>query len=31
MLRFAGERVDGTTLGQCGPRTIATYAEIFWG
>ncbi len=25
MLRFAGERVDGTTLGQCGPRTIATY------
>jgi F420-dependent oxidoreductase-like protein len=25
MLRFAGARVDGTTLGQCGPRTIATY------
>ncbi len=25
MLRFAGERVEGTTLGQCGPRTIATY------
>lgn len=25
MLRFAGERVQGTTLGQCGPRTIATY------
>ncbi len=25
MLRFAGARVEGTTLGQCGPRTIATY------
>ena len=25
MLRFAGERLAGTTLGQCGPRTIATY------
>lgn len=25
MLRFAGARVQGTTLGQCGPRTIATY------
>ena len=25
MLRFAGERVAGTTLGQCGPRTIANY------
>ncbi len=25
MLRFAGARVDGTTLGQCGPRTIANY------
>jgi alkanesulfonate monooxygenase SsuD/methylene tetrahydromethanopterin reductase-like flavin-dependent oxidoreductase (luciferase family) len=25
MLRFAGERVEGTTLGQCGPRTIANY------
>ncbi len=25
MLRFAGERAQGTTLGQCGPQTIATY------
>ena len=25
MLRFAGERAAGTTLGQCGPRTIASY------
>jgi F420-dependent oxidoreductase-like protein len=25
MLRFAGARVEGTTLGQCGPRTIANY------
>ncbi|MCA8927820.1 MAG: TIGR03564 family F420-dependent LLM class oxidoreductase [Alphaproteobacteria bacterium] len=25
MLRFAGGRVQGTTLGQCGPRTIARY------
>ena len=25
MLRFAGSRLQGTTLGQCGPRTIATY------
>ena len=25
MLRFAGARVAGTTLGQCGPRTIANY------
>ncbi len=25
MLRFAGARVQGTTLGQCGPRTISTY------
>jgi F420-dependent oxidoreductase-like protein len=25
MLRFAGERAQGTTLGQCGPRTIASY------
>ena len=25
MLRFAGARVQGTTLGQCGPRAIATY------
>jgi F420-dependent oxidoreductase-like protein len=25
MLRFAGERLEGTTLGQCGPRAIATY------
>lgn len=25
MLQFAGERVDGTSLGQCGPRTIADY------
>ena len=25
MLRLAGSRLEGTTLGQCGPRTIATY------
>jgi F420-dependent oxidoreductase-like protein len=25
MLELAGETVDGTTVGQCGPRTIATY------
>jgi F420-dependent oxidoreductase-like protein len=25
MLRFAGERVAGTTLGQCGPRTLTNY------
>jgi F420-dependent oxidoreductase-like protein len=25
MLRFAGERLEGTTLGQCGPRTIENY------
>jgi 5,10-methylenetetrahydromethanopterin reductase len=25
MLDFAGRRVDGTTLGQCGPTTIATH------
>jgi F420-dependent oxidoreductase-like protein len=25
MLRFAGASVQGTTLGQCGPRTIQTY------
>lgn len=25
MLDLAGRRVDGTTLGQCGPRTIASY------
>ncbi len=25
MLKFAGSRLAGTTLGQCGPRTIATY------
>ena len=25
MLRFAGARTAGTTLGQCGPRTIETY------
>jgi F420-dependent oxidoreductase-like protein len=25
MLEFAGRRVQGTTVGQCGPRTIATY------
>jgi F420-dependent oxidoreductase-like protein len=25
MLELAGRRVDGTTLGQCGPRTIASY------
>jgi 5,10-methylenetetrahydromethanopterin reductase len=25
MLELAGRRVQGTSLGQCGPRTIATY------
>jgi 5,10-methylenetetrahydromethanopterin reductase len=25
MLRLAGERVQGTSLGQCGPKTIATH------
>ncbi|MCH9673188.1 MAG: TIGR03564 family F420-dependent LLM class oxidoreductase [Gammaproteobacteria bacterium] len=25
MLRFAGERLAGTTLGQCGPKTIASH------
>lgn len=25
MLRFAGGRLQGTTLGQCGPRTISSY------
>jgi F420-dependent oxidoreductase-like protein len=30
MLRFAGARVDGTTLGQGGPRTIATYVLPHW-
>ncbi|MET0326938.1 MAG: LLM class flavin-dependent oxidoreductase, partial [Ilumatobacteraceae bacterium] len=25
MLELAGRRVQGTTLGQCGPRTIASY------
>ena len=25
MLDLAGRRVQGTTVGQCGPRTIATY------
>ena len=25
MLRFAGGRLQGTSLGQCGPRTISTY------
>jgi len=25
MLRFAGSRLAGTTLGQCGPRTISSY------
>jgi F420-dependent oxidoreductase-like protein len=25
MLELAGHRVQGTTVGQCGPRTIATY------
>jgi 5,10-methylenetetrahydromethanopterin reductase len=25
MLALAGARVDGTTLGQCGPKTIASY------
>ena len=27
MLRFAGGHVQGTTLGQCGPRTIRTYIK----
>lgn len=26
MLRLAGKRVDGTTLGQCGPKTIAQHS-----
>ena len=25
MLRFAGSKLQGTTLGQCGPQTISTY------
>ncbi|MCP4223302.1 MAG: TIGR03564 family F420-dependent LLM class oxidoreductase [Actinomycetia bacterium] len=25
MLELAGQRVDGTSVGQCGPRTIASY------
>jgi 5,10-methylenetetrahydromethanopterin reductase len=25
MLKFAGSRLAGTTLGQCGPKTIASY------
>jgi len=25
MLRFAGSRLQGTTLGQCGPKTISSY------
>ncbi len=25
MLRFTGSRLQGTTLGQCGPRTISSY------
>jgi 5,10-methylenetetrahydromethanopterin reductase len=25
MLKFAGSRLAGTTLGQCGPRTISSY------
>ena len=25
MLRFAGGRLAGTTLGQCGPKTISSY------
>lgn len=25
MLRFAGSRLQGTSLGQCGPRAISTY------
>lgn len=25
MLRFAGERLQGTSLGQCGPKTISSY------
>ena len=25
MLQFAGSRMQGTTLGQCGPRTISNY------
>ncbi len=25
MLRFTGGRLEGTTLGQCGPRTISSY------
>ena len=27
MLRFAGSRLQGTTLGQCGPRTIQNYVR----
>lgn len=27
MLRLAGERAAGTTLGQCGPKTIASYIK----
>lgn len=27
MLRYAGSKLAGTTLGQCGPRTIATYVK----
>lgn len=27
MLKFAGARAAGTTLGQCGPKTIATYVK----
>ncbi len=27
MLRFAGGRLQGTTLGQCGPKTIASYVR----
>lgn len=27
MLKFAGARLQGTTLGQCGPKTIANYVR----
>ncbi|MBT6312539.1 MAG: TIGR03564 family F420-dependent LLM class oxidoreductase [Alphaproteobacteria bacterium] len=27
MLKFAGARAAGTTLGQCGPKTIASYVK----
>ena len=27
MLRFAGSRLAGTTLGQCGPKTISSYIK----